>query len=209
MDMKRAILLGMALCLSAATAMAAPSISELEQPRKVDIQAEALSDEVLEALSGDNLYTSRALAEQYDNAMGAVIALAEQTFEETGTNGHTIAQSIPSVQQIFAGIPEDKDEEGKRVDISRLKQLTYLQDFKRESTGWRIVQVEMQCQTIELTINGSEVVKSGQKEDFVIIQVNPETGRRTCLPMKDYDPQTGSFTVELTGFGPYMITQIM
>lgn len=207
MDMKRAVLLCIALCLGAAPALAAPSISELEQPRTVEIPAGAMDDGALAALADDGLYTSRAVAAQYDDAMGAVIALAEQTLAETGTNGHTMAQRIPSVQQIFAGIPEEDGEEAARFDLGSLKQLTYLQDFKHESTGWRVVHGEVQSQAIELTVGGSEVTRAGRKEDFVIIQVNPETGRRTCLTMKTYDPETGAFTAEFPGFGPYMITQ--
>ena len=205
MKMKRAALLWIALCLIAAPALAAPSISELEQPRPVEINTEALSEE----LAGDTVYTSRALAAQYDGAMASVIALAEQTFAETGTNGHTIAQRIPSVQQIFAQMQTGETEQASGIDLSRLRQLTYLQDFKRQSTGWRIVPDEANGQAIELAIGGSEVLKSGQKEDFVILQVDPETGRLTCLPMKDYDPETGTFVVEFPGFGPYMITQIL
>lgn len=207
--MKRAMPLCIALCLCTVSALAAPSISALDQPRAVDIHFEALNDALRTELEGDTIYTSRALAAQYDDAMGAVIALAEQTFEETGTNGHTIAQSIPSVQQIFAGVQAGENEAEAQLDWGRLKQLTYLQDFKRESTGWRIVPGEAPGQTIELTIDGSEVVKSGRKEDFVIIQVNPETGRLACLQMKGYDPETGAFVVEFPSFGPYMITQLM
>ena len=202
MDMKRAILLCIAL------ALAAPSISELEQPRKVKISPATVNDALLKELEDDGIYTSRALAAQYEEQMGCVIALAEQTFEETGANGHTIAQSIPSMEQIFAGIKSGASD-AEAIDFSRLKQLTYMQDFKRESTGWRIVPGEMDAAAIELTISGFEVVKSGLKEDFVIIQVNPEENRLTCLSMKEYDPENGTFVVEFPDFGPFLIAQRM
>lgn len=207
--MKRAMLLCVALCLCAASAFAAPSISAFEEPRAVEINPEYLNGDLSAQLAGDAVYTSRALAQQYDDEMGSVIALAEQTFEETGANGHTVAQSIPSVQQIFANILSEENEEENWIDLSRLRQLTCMQDFKRKSTGWRIVLSEGLSRAIELTIGGSEVIRSGQKEDFVILQVNPETCRLICLQMTDYDPETGAFTVEFPSFGPYMITQMM
>lgn len=206
--MKRAMLLCIALCLCTASALAAPSISELEQPRAVEINPASAADALWEALEGDTIYTSRALVEQYDGQLGSVIALAEETLEETCANGHTLAQRIPSVQQIFASNPREENDEAA-IDLSRLKQLTYMQDFKRESTGWRIVQSDTLGQAIEVTISGSEVVKAGRKEDFVILQINPDTGKLICLPMKEYDPETGAFVVEFPSFGPYMIAQLM
>lgn len=206
--MKRALLLCIALCLCTASALAAPSIAALEDPKPVELPLEDLSDSLRAELEGDIIYTSRALTDQYDGEMYSIIALAERTFAETASNGNAIAQSIPSVQEIFADVQPEERAEDEGIDLSQLKQLTYMQDFKRESTGWRIVQ-DGEQQVLALTISGSEVVKSGKIEDFVIIQLNPETGRRVFLQMKAYDPVSGTFTVEFPSFGPYMITQIM
>ena len=79
--MKRAMLLCIALCLCTASALAAPSITELEQPRAVEINPASAADALWEALEGDTIYTSRALVEQYDGQLGSVIALAEETLE--------------------------------------------------------------------------------------------------------------------------------
>ena len=203
------MLLCLALCLCTVSAFAAPRISALEDPKTVEINTESLSEEITAELAGDKIYTSRAVTEQYDDEMSSVIELAEQTFEETGDNGRAVEQSIPSVEQIFANIPGPARESKDWVDLSSLKQLTYMQDFKRESTDWRVVTSETLSQVIELTISDSEVVKSGRKEDFVIIQVNPETKQFVCLQMKEYNPETGTFTVDFPSFGPYMIAQIM
>lgn len=203
------MLLCLALCLCTVSAFAAPSISALEDPKTVEISTESLSEEITAELAGDKIYTSRAVTEQYDDEMSSVIELAEQTFEETGDNGRAVEQSIPSVEQIFANIPGPARESKDWVDLSSLKQLTYMQDFKRESTDWRVVTNGTLSQVIEVTISDSEVVKSGRKEDFVIIQVNPETKQFVCLQMKEYNPETGTFTVDFPSFGPYMIAQIM
>lgn len=199
--MKRAILLGLMLCLTAAAACAAPSISELEQPGRIELSAE---DGAQQAPVEDAVYTSRALAGQYDGDAVRVIALAEQTFEEAGTNGHTIAQDIPSVQEIFTGTRAAEAEQ--EDDLSGLKQLTYMQDFKRESTGWRIERGADGQGTIVATIEGGELVRAARREDFVIVQLNLETGERHLLTMREYDPETGVFTAAFPCFGPYMIT---
>lgn len=208
MGMKRATLLCIALCLCTASALAAPSISELEKPRAAQINPASATGALSEALAGDTLYTSRALVEQYDDQMGAVIALAEEAVEETGVYGHTLAQRIPSVQQIFANNPQEESDEAV-IDLSRLKQLTYMQDFKRESTGWHIVHSCQPDQVIEVAVSGSEVIRSGRKEDFIILQINPDTGKLICLPLKEYDPETGAFVACFPSFGLYMIAQLM
>lgn len=112
--MKRAMLLCIVLCMGTASALAAPSISELEQPKTAEINVDALHDDALSELETDIV--------QVD------------------------------------------------VDLSRLKQLTYMQDFKRESTGWRISYTAGQSRVIEGSIDGGEVTKAGKIEDFVIIQ---------------------------------------
>lgn len=203
--MRRAIPLMLALWLFAAPACAAPSISALETERAVTIAASEQLEAALPELAGDVIYTSRALPEQYDAGTASVIELAEQTFEEMGTNGHTIAQTIPSVEEIFAGTRPVKAS-GAEDDLGALSQLTYMQDFKLESTGWRIVPREGLPDVIVATIDGGEVTRSARQEDFVIVQVDLTTGERYTLPMQAYDPETGVFVVEFPCVGPYMIT---
>lgn len=197
--MKRIICLVLAAVLLLATAMAAPSITELEQECLVTIVAE---DEALaQLLAGESIYTSRALVEQYEGAAREVILRAEQTYAETGTNGHTIAESIPSVAEIFA----DASYSGE-ADLAALHQLTYMQDFKFESTGYRVIAKAGQPAGFEATIEGGELMKSAASEDFLILQLDLESGELHEVELKAYDAETGVYTADFHCFGPYMVT---
>lgn len=203
------MLLFIALCLCTMSALAAPSISELDQPKDVVMNMETLDAELAAELAGDSIYTSRAALEQYDDKTRALIEKAEQAFGETGTNGHEIAQGIPSVREIFADCQNGNEVTEDWMDLSRLKQLTYMQDFKYTSTGLRVNPNHQNSKPMEFKVLDMEVLKGGKLEDFVIIQVNPETGSYVCLRMKEYDPETGSFVADFPSFGPYMIAQII
>lgn len=179
-------------------ANASSSISALEQEREVVIIVEDEAEAQL--LAGEKLCTSRAQMEQYDGSEADVIQLAEKTFEETGTNGHTIVESIPSVEKIFSGFQKRTSE-----DLTRLKQLTYMQDFKYMSTGIRVVAGAGSSKIYEVTIDGGECIRSAAIEDFVILQLDSKVGEVISLSMEEYDADTGVYKVLLPSLGPYMV----
>lgn len=204
--MKRTMAAFVTVCLFAMAwvlpAFAAPSISALETPKTITISTDdAQEDERIQELAEETIITSRANVEQYDAGTADIIARAEKTFEETGTNGHTISDPIPTVDEIFSDIKGQS-----AYDLKALKQLTYLQDFKQETTGNRIVPRGRFSNAVEVTIPGDELLKSARREDFVIIQLDLETGELYFLTMKKYDSETGAFSVDFPCFGPYMIT---
>ena len=196
--MIRGICLALILCLMGSAALAAPSISALEQECPVAIVME--NEAMAQMLAGEALCTSRALTEQYDSVEAEVIQRAEQTFAETGTNGHTLVERIPSVAEVFNGVKRSGD-----ADLSALRQLTYMQDFKFTSTGFRVVADEEEDQAFVATIEGGETMKAAVKEDFVVLQLNPESGELLELELQTYDAETGVYTVAFPCFGAYMV----
>ena len=206
---KRAFLCA-ALCLLLPAAGAAPSISTLETVQKIEIVAGEGAAALCGAVGEDGVCTSRALPEQYEQYDDAqaqysatvleAIRAAEATFAETGTNGHTIVESIPSLEEIFSGATLKAD-----AELASLKQLTYMQDFKRASTGYRIAADGADGDGIEIKVEGSELLRSAAREDFVILQMDPRSGEAYALPMKSYAPETGAFSAVFHCLGPYII----
>ena len=91
------------------------------------------------------------------------------------------------------------------ADLSALRQLTYMQDFKYMSTGYRIVADGEEDQTFVATIEGGVTMKVDAKEDFVVLQLNPENGELLELELLTYDAETGVYTVAFPCFGAYMV----
>ena len=60
---------------------------------------------------------------------------------------------------------------------------------------------------LEVTINGGEIIRSAQLQDYVILLVNPHTKDYTFLEMKEYDSKTGVYTVVFPYNGPFMVLQ--
>ena len=131
-------------------------------------------------------------------------------------------ESIPTVEEILQQLdPEQKTniQEEYGYDPAVLDQLTYMMDFKYVVTRKRVLAGEVvQTKTeavlldngmIEAFIEGSEVTRSADKEDYLIIQADPVSEKIYVLQMKEYDWETGDFVVDFPCVGPYMITQIM
>lgn len=226
---------GFLICSSMLTVSGAPSISNLYKQSGVTVSCESTDGtNTAQLLSAEEIYTNVAVSEQYmqKNADGkpeatllsAMIDMASGTITETGENGKSIVDDIPSVREILASVSAesvDSYEKEYGYNTDKLEQLTYMQDFKYSETDYRIMQgdwfpkkdgsgsIQLDNGMIEAAIHGGEAIRSASIEDYVIVQVNPETYECYFLTMSAYDEKTGTFTVDFPCIGPYMITMIM
>ena len=225
---KKNIVLGalvIALCLGAVPASAAPSIDDLHTdfPQTVTVQPDDGSA-AAQALSRTEIYCAQALPEQYmekdaqgnpvDTALSKMIAASCSVTGETGGNGRSIPDEIPTVRQLVEMLGQtDQAEYG----LDRLEQLTYMMDLKYVLTGQRVVAggtipgqaIRMRDGRIRLTMDGGEVLRAGKIEDFVILLASQEEQDYCFLTMKEYDADTGIYTVEFPYIGSFMVMQIM
>ena len=152
-----------------------------------------------------------------------MIRASESVIRESGLNGKSIIDSVPTVRELVACIdPELTGAAGEAADgydLDKLDQLTYMMDLKYVSTGYRVipgVQAPLQGRTVELdngmlevTLDGGEILRSGSIDDYVILLVDPQSHAYTFLKMKEYDSETGVYTVDFPYTGPFMVMQIM
>lgn len=217
--------LAISLCLGALPVSASPSIDNLQADSQQTVSV--LDDgesPAARALTRTEIYCSQAQVEQYlekdaqgntvETKMSQMIAASRSVTEETGSNGRAISDEIPTVRQLveFLGQPEQTE-----YDLDRLEQLTYMMDLKYSLTGQRIAvgsrlpgkAFRMRDGKITLTVDGGEVLRSGNIQDFVIFLAD-DRGENSCfLKMKEYDSETGVYTVELPYIGSFMVMQIM
>lgn len=217
-------------------AYASLSISDLHGNQN-ELEISAVSGEpddtnTAEVLSQCDIYTNEAIVEQYkeedefgklqDTPLSVMVEEASGAVAETGANGKSIVEEIPSVSEMIEAYCEAVQVENKQdaeIDLRSLDQLTYLLDFKYASTDYRVVAgervttlrdaVKLDNGMFSARLRGGEIIRSAQPEKYVIVQIDPQTNEVYYLTMKDYDEKTGDFTVEFPCVGPYMITQIM
>ena len=235
---KRAFFLAAAVLLLMAhicttVAFATPSINDLHGEKSEQTVVAPLDDSKLaEVLEESGVYTSQAVASQYsetdeagntrETELSALIAASESAMRETGLNGKSIVDGIPTVRELVQVIdPEVEKTDGKtgEYDLNKLDQLTYMMDLKYITTQYRVVtgvhanlhgqSVLLEDGSIEVTLEGGEVIRSGNIDDYVILLVNPQTNEYTFLKMKTYDSETGVYTVDFPFIGPFMVMQIM
>ena len=212
---------------------ASPSISDLQEQQNLIVSPESTDGtNTADILSQTEIYTDRANSDEYkkrdeqgnleDTNLSSAIDLAAKSFTEINENGKSVVEEIPSVNEILQQLdPEQKTDlqEEYGCDPEMLDQLTYMMDFKYVVTRKRVIAgEEVQTETkavvldngmIEASIVGGEVIRSAQKEDYLLIQADPISEKVYVLEMKEYDPQTGDFVVDFPCVCPYMITQIM
>lgn len=217
--------LAISLCLGALPVSASPSIDNLQADSR---QTASVLDDgespAARALTRTEVYCSQAQVEQYlekdaqgntvETKMSQMIAASRSVTEETGSNGRSVPDEIPTVRELveLLGQPEQTE-----YDLDRLEQLTYMMDLKYSLTGQRIAvgsrvpgkAFRMRDGKFTLTVDGGEVLRSGNIQDFVIFLAD-DRGENSCfLKMKEYDSETGVYTVELPYIGSFMVMQIM
>lgn len=217
--------LAISLCLGALPVSASPSIDNLQADSQQTVSVwDDGESPAARALTRTEIYCSQARVEQYlekdaqgntvETKMSQMIAASRSVTEETGSNGRAISDEIPTVRQLveLLGQPEQTE-----YDLDRLEQLTYMMDLKYSLTGQRIAvgsrvpgkAFRMRDGKITLTVDGGEVLRSGNIQDFVIFLAD-DRGENSCfLKMKEYDSETGVYTVELPYIGSFMVMQIM
>lgn len=213
---------------------AAPSIKNLHGNQETAVIRETSTDgtNTAQVLSKLKIYTNEAVTEQYKSKgadgktvstpLSDIIDLGKGTISVTNTNGISIPDKICSVDEMISAYYENAGPENRsepEIDLKKLDQLTYWQDFKYEETDFRVISganVSLNNKTIELQngmivaeIDGGEITRSADIDDYVIIQIDAASGEVHYLTMKNYDAESGKFTIEFPCIGPYMITQIM
>lgn len=132
------------------------------------------------------------------------MCMAKQCISDTGHNGYEVIDDIPTVEELAKFFNSDSD----IVDLGNLKQLTPLQDFKYRSSDKRVHEGELseQGEVLWMQIEGSELTKAAQMDDFVILQFDLQTSSIYLLEMLEYAPDTGAYVMEFPCVGPYMVT---
>lgn len=177
--------------------MAAPSIGELVPDKEVTVDQEKLPEALK---TDDNIIIGAAKTEEYTGTAASIIEKAQAAaVSEEGEPAATVAE-------IFEDVTVVATEDAPAVELSSLKQLTAMLDFKFEKTDMAITDAGVFEEPVEVGIKGGEITKGGSIDDFIILQLNPETNEVYVLTMKTYDPETGDFTVDFPCFGPYMVT---
>lgn len=214
-------------------AYASPSISDLHKTSNITISAKSTDGTNTAAiLSEMGIYTDRAISDQYkttdengnkvETKVSKTIDSAEVTVRETGNNGKAVAESVPTVKEILQNLtdkPGAKLKKELKISIENLYQLTSMRDFKYKETHYRVItdeivstgseKVKLDNGMIEVSFKGTEITKSSNPEDFVVVQVNPENNRIHYLRMKEYDEKTGDYIIAFPCIGPYMLTTII
>ena len=221
------------LCM-AGKVCAAPSISGLHENKKeVTISPESTDGtNTASLLSQVGIYTNEAISDQYKikdkdgnlipTDMSNMIDMAASTVTETDENGKSIVDEIPTVTEILSNISQNTVDEFEKeygYNPDNLDQLTYMMDFKYISTDYRVIAGKkvtignkaevLDNGMVRASINGGEILRASDKENFLIIQVDPVTKKLYFFQMKEYDEKTGYYIADFPCVGPYMITQIM
>ena len=97
--------------------------------------------------------------------------------------------------------------------------MTYMMDLKYITIQYWVIagaqanlhgqSVLLENGSIEVTLEGGEVIRSGNIEDYVIFLVSPQTNAYAFLKMKTYDSETGVYAVDFPFVGSFMVMQIM
>ena len=216
-----------------ATVFASPSISDLSGRQELTVASENTDGtNTASLLSRVDIYTNQAVSDQYKTKdengnliptnLSNLVDLSASVIEETGENGKSIVDSIPSVTDILTSISKQSPEEYEKeygYNPDSLDQLTYMLDFKYTSTNYRIIpgnavtgsdETEiLDNGSVSISVKRNEILRSSSPENFVIIQVDPVTEQVYFVRLREYNEKTGSFTADFPCVGPYMITQIM
>ena len=213
------------LCLGAVPAFAAPSIGDIQSgaSQTALVRADRESP-AAQALARTEIFCSQAELAQYretdaqgntvETKLSRMIAASQSVQEETGRNGQALVDEIPTVRELLAFLDQPED---KTYNLDNLEQLTYMMDLKYTLTGTRVTVGErlpnrtgsMRDGKITVTLDGGEVLRAGRLEDFVILLVKPDGTGYTFLTMKEYDSETGVYTVEFPYIGSFMVMQVM
>ena len=212
---------------------ASPSIAGLQgESESAVAEDSADGTNAAAVLSRTDVYTDRANSEEYMTAdeegelqetpLSRAIGMAASAVTGTDENGAPMVDNIPTVADIVRALKQDEADEqgeGETFDLDSLDQLTYFRDFKYAVSGKKVTAgdqlvvdgqaIVLENGQIQVSISGDEVMRSGQKEAFRIIQCDPVKKTYYVLEMKEYDETTGDFIVDFPCVGPYMVTQIM
>lgn len=212
---------------------ASPSIAGLQgESESAVAEDSADGTNAAAVLSRTDVYTDRANSEEYMTAdeagelqetpLSKAISMAASAVTGVAENGAPVVDNVPTVADIIRALKQDEAEEqgeGEAFDLDSLDQLTYFRDFKYVVSGKKVTAgdrlvvdgqaVVLENGQIQVSISGDEVMRSGQKETFRIIQCDPVKKTYYVLEMKEYDETTGDFIVDFPCVGPYMVTQIM
>lgn len=217
----------------AVTVCAKSSISDLHDNQEVTVEKDSTDGtNTASLLSQAGVYTNQAISDQYKKKdangnliptdLSNLIDSASSVALETGENGASIVEPIPTVTELLTHISQKTSDEYDKeygYNPDHLDQITYMMDFKYTGTDYRVVpgeRVTVKNKTeildngmIRAFVKGDEILRSASKEDFVIIQVDPVTQKINFFKMKEYDEETGNYIADFPCVGPYMITQIM
>lgn len=229
--------LALTFCITGAWhVLASPSITSLHDTKETTVIEPVSTDgtNTGEILAATGIYTNEAVSDQYKHTdeqgelaatpLSEMIDTGAGTITETDQNGNAIPDEISTVEDMLdtycAAAKVDKTgEEHTDIDLSQLDQLTYWLDFKYKTTDYRVIAGENVTKDGKATvlddgmvvaaIDGGEIIRAANMEDYLIIQIDATTGKLHYLTMKDYDVTTGRYTVEFPCVGPYMVTQVM
>ncbi|MGN1015423.1 MAG: hypothetical protein ACI4PL_00340 [Faecousia sp.] len=214
-------------------ASASGSIGNLHTEQSNQVTIKDLDDSnTAQVLWEAGIFSSQAVISQYydvdasgnavETGLSEMIRASESVIRESGLNGKSIIDSVPTVRELVACVDPELSGAGEAADgydLDKLDQLTYMMDLKYVSTGYRVipgVQAQLKGRTVELdngmlevTLDGGEILRSGSMDDYVILLVDPQSDAYTFLRMKEYDSETGVYTVDFPYTGPFMVMQIM
>ena len=231
--MKRMDYKVLAAAVAVAILMAGSFLQVFASPSIAGLQGEVESAVAEDSTDGTNaaavlsrtdVYTDRANSEEYmiadeagelqETPLSKVIGMAASAVTGVAENGTPVVDDIPTVADIIRELKQEGS-----FDLDSLDQLTYFRDFKYADSGKRVTvgdqlvvdgqAVVLENGQIQVSISGDEVMRSGKKEAFRIIQCDPVKKTYYVLEMKEYDETTGNFIVNFPCVGPYMVTQIM
>lgn len=232
-ERKKIVFAGMivALSLGSMVVCAKSSINDLHDQSMEKVLMESPDGtNTAEVLSELGTFSSKAVVSQYyekdasgklvESDLSRMILASESVLTETGFNGTSVVDEIPTVSELIAYIdPQLESVKEPEYDLNKLDQLTYMQDLKYLSTGYRVItgaekavdgkEIRIDDGMLEVTLHGGEIIRSAQLEDYVILLVNPHTKDYTFLKMKEYDSETGIYTVVFPYNGPFMVLQNM
>lgn len=198
--MKRILTFFLLLTLCVSAVSAAPSIGVLAPSQEASV---SLVTGSTQQPVPEDTFTGDSVAAQYSGTLAQAVTLAQATQTDTGSNGHGIVESIPSVEEIVTCFAPDYAPD----PLAGLKQLTYLQDLKYTATRLPVpADAWGKSDCIRVKLPGSELTRDASKEEFVIVLFDTKAGTVHLLEMRDYDPGTGNYTVDFPCIGPYMLT---
>lgn len=199
-----AILCAAAMTLGmVSTAFANPSIADLNQPEEQVTVAPESAEIIPE---GKRLVVQEADVENYEKE--DVVEVVKRLNDEKEMITMEEMMDILKVMEDENGDPIEEIKTNKDNVINPLEYepITKFADLVLTDGTTVEYDIDGEIKGIKATVK-AEAAKDAEKEDLLIMQIDPKTGDVYFIEVEDYDPETGEITATFACLGPFTILE--